>query len=163
MASIPWHEARFAVHGIVAELRVGTAGFAYRIALLRPVGHPLEVAGTVAPYDDLTAIAVWREQRTVTSALTLHYNKAMFILEPCELTRTPARQRITVCEYPDGKVEIQHEGWGRNYNVFDEMPQVKQPAVVDNKHLDAALAMARAMQPAAPHHRKRNNDAPSRR
>ncbi len=118
---------------------------------------------SLAPHDDLTAIMVWREQRTVTSALTLHYNKAMFILKPCELTRALARQRVTVCEYPDGKVEIQHEGRTLPYSVFDKMRQVNQPAVVDNKHLDAALALARQMQAAAPHHRQRNNDAPSRR
>ena len=118
---------------------------------------------SLAPHDDLTAIMVWREQRTVTSALTLHDKKAMFILKPCELTRALARQRVTVCECPDGKVEIQHEGRTLPYSVFDKMRQVNQPAVVDNKHLDAALAMARQMQAAAPHHRQRNNDAPSRR
>ncbi len=114
----------------------------------------------LAPHDDLTAIMVWREQRSVTSTLTLHYNKAMFILEPCDLTRALARQRVTVCEYPDGKVEIQHEGQILPYSVFDKIRQVNQPAVVDNKHLDAALALAKQMQATAPHHRQRNNDAP---
>ena len=128
----------------------------------RPAFDSRDVHRHLAPHDDLTSIMVWREQRTVTSALTLHYNKAMFILEPCELTRALARQRVTVCEYPDGKVEIQHEGRVLPYRVFDKM-RVSQPAVVDNKHLDAALALARQMQAAAPHHRQRNNDAPSRR
>jgi hypothetical protein len=53
---------------------------------------------------------VWREQRTVTAALTLHYNKAVFILEPNEVARKLVRKRVTVCEYPDGRLEIQHEG-----------------------------------------------------
>jgi len=43
------------------------------------------------------------------------------------------------------------------------MRQVNQAAVVDNKRLDAALTMAREMQEMAPHHRQRNNGAPSRR
>ena len=132
-------------------------------ALRGPPSTVRDLHRPLAPHDDLTAIMVWREQRTVTSALTLHYNKAMFILEPCELTRALARQRVTVCEYPDGNVEIQYEGRVLPYSVFDKMRQVNQPAVVDNKHLDAALALARQMQAAAPHHRQRNNDAPSRR
>ncbi|MEJ7935992.1 hypothetical protein WG907_17305 [Sphingobium sp. AN558] len=51
---------------------------------------------------------VWREQRTVTAALTLHYNKAMFILEPSDVRLNLARKRVTVCEYPDGRLEIEH-------------------------------------------------------
>ena len=129
----------------------------------RPAFDSRDLHRPLAPHDDLTAIMVWREQRTVTAALTLHYNKAMFILEPCDMTRALARQRVTVCEYPDGTVEIQHEGRILPYHVFDKMRQVNQAAVVDNKHLDAALALARQMQAAAPHHRQRNNDAPSRR
>ena len=129
----------------------------------RPAFDIRDLHRPLAPHDDLTAIMVWREQRTVTAALTLHYNKAMFILEPCNMTRALARQRVTVCEYPDGTIEIQHEGRILPYRVFDKMRQVNQAAVVDNKHLDAALALARQMQATAPHHRQRNNDAPSRR
>ena len=42
------------------------------------------------------------------------------------------------------------------------MRQVNQAAIVDNKHLDAALEMARMIQQTTPHHRKRNNSEPSR-
>lgn len=119
----------------------------------RDLQRPLE------PHNDLTEKMVWREQRTVTSALTLHYNKTMFILEPCALTRPLTCQRVTVCGNPDGKVDIQHERRVLPCNVFDKMRRVTQPAVVDNKHLDAALALARQMQATAPHHRQRNNSA----
>lgn len=43
------------------------------------------------------------------------------------------------------------------------MRQVNQPATVGNKHLDAALILAKQMQAIMPHHRKRNNVAPARR
>jgi hypothetical protein len=42
------------------------------------------------------------------------------------------------------------------------MRQVNQAAIVDNKHLDAALEMAKLIQATTPHHRKRNNSEPSR-
>ncbi|MBB4640389.1 hypothetical protein [Rhizorhapis suberifaciens] len=45
--------------------------------------------------------------------------------------------------------------------MFDKIRQVNQAAMVENKHLDAALAMARAMQELLP--RKRNNNEPCRR
>jgi hypothetical protein len=45
--------------------------------------------------------------------------------------------------------------------VFDKIRQVNQAAIVDNKHLDAALAMAKLLQEQLPA-RKRNNNEPCR-
>lgn len=129
----------------------------------KPAFDSRDLHRPLAAHDDLRTIMVWREQRTVTAALTLHYNKAMFILEPTAASRKLVRQRVTVCEYPDGTVEIQSDGQVLPYRIFDKMRQVNQAAVVDNKHLDAALALAKQMQAMAPHHRQRNNDAPPRR
>ena len=58
----------------------------------RDVHHPL------AAHENVEAEMVWREERTVTASLALHYNKAMFILEPTPLTRSLARKRVHVCE-----------------------------------------------------------------
>ncbi|WP_294307972.1 ISNCY family transposase [uncultured Sphingomonas sp.] len=123
---------------------------------------PRDLHRPLAIHDDLEAELVWREQRTVTAALTLHYNKAMFILEPSPAARVLARKKVDVCEYPDGRLEIQHEGTALPYRMFDKMRRVNQAAVVDNKHLDAALALARVMHQAQPHHAKRNNNEPAR-
>jgi hypothetical protein len=123
---------------------------------------PRDVHRPLALHDDLQAEMVWREQRTVTQALTLHYNKALFILEPTEISRPLAGKRVDVCEYPDGRLEIRHGDHVLPYRVFDKIRQVNQAAIVENKHLDAALAMAKAMQELLPP-RKRNNNEPSRR
>ena len=129
----------------------------------RPAFDSRDLHRPLAPHDDLRAIMVWREQRSVTSALTLHYNKAMFILEPTEIARKLVRKRVMVCEYPDGRLEIQHEGYILPYRHFDKMRQVRQPTIVENRHLDAALLLAKQIQAIAPHHRQRNNNAPARR
>lgn len=129
----------------------------------RPAFDVRDLHRPLAPHDDLRSIMVWREQRTVTAALTLHYNKVMFILEPTAISKALARKRVTVCEYPDGRLEIEHEGHVLPYRPFDKMRHVNQPAIVENKHLDAALMLAKQMQAIMPHHRKRNNDAPARR
>ena len=123
---------------------------------------PRDVHRPLALHDDLKAEMVWREQRTVTQALTLHYNKALIILEPTEVSRPLAGKRVDVCEYPDGRLEIRHGDEVLPYRGFDKIRQVNQAAIVENKHLDAALAMARAIQEMLPP-KKRNNNEPCRR
>lgn len=123
---------------------------------------PRDLHRPLAPHDDLRAEMVWREFRTVTGALTLHYNKALFILEPNEISCPLAGKRVEVCEYPDGGLEIRHGDHALPYRMFDKIRQVNQAAIVDNKHLDAALLMAKLMQEQLPA-RKRNNNEPGRR
>ncbi|MFC4595519.1 ISNCY family transposase [Sphingobium tyrosinilyticum] len=129
----------------------------------RPAADSRDLHRPLAPRDDLRSVMVWREQRTVTAALTLHYNKVLFLLEPNPFSKELVRKRVDVCEYPDGTVEIRHDGRSLPYSLFDKMPRINQPAIVDNKHLDAALALAKEIQAIAPHHRQRNNYAPARR
>jgi hypothetical protein len=83
---------------------------------------PRDLHRPLAIHENLEAEMVWREQRTVTGALTLHYNKAMFILGPTPVAQGLARKKVDVCEYPDGRLEIQHEGGVLPYRVFDKMP-----------------------------------------
>jgi hypothetical protein len=68
---------------------------------------------------------------------------------------------VPFAEYPDGRLEIQHEGHVLPYRQFDKMRQVKQPVIVENRHLDAALLLAKQIQAITPHHRQRNNNAPT--
>ncbi|QEH78199.1 ISNCY family transposase [Sphingomonas sp. C8-2] len=120
-----------------------------------------DVHRPLALHENLRTEMVWREWRSVTSSLTLHYNKAMFILEPTEISRPLAGKRVEVCEFPDGALEIRHGEHSLPYRVFDKIRQVNQAAIVDNKHLDAALAMAKLLQEQLPA-RKRNNNEPCR-
>src|SRR3546814_7068059 len=112
----------------------------------RPAFDARDLHRPLAPHDDLRSIMVWREQRTVTAALTLHYNKAMFILEPNDVSKKLARKRVPVCEYPDGRLEVQHEGHVLPYRPFDNIWQVHQPANVERRHVDAGLHTTRQIQ-----------------
>ena len=98
----------------------------------------------------------------MSQALALHYNKALFILEPNEISRGLAGKRVEVCEYPDGALEIRHGDHALPYRMHDKLRQVNQAAIVGNKHLDAALLMARLMQEQLPA-RRRNLNEPCRR
>ena len=72
--------------------------------------------------------------------LTLQYDQVMFILEPNEITRPLARQRVTVFDYPDGRLAIKHKGIELPYRIFDKLQQVDQAAIVENKRLGPVLA-----------------------
>src|SRR3954454_8535355 len=59
---------------------------------------------------------------------------------PNEVTRPLARKRVTVFDYPDGRLAIKHNGRELPYRTFDRRQQVNQAAVVENKRLGPVLA-----------------------
>ena len=97
-------------------------------------------APALAGHDDLDDAFAWQEERTVTQNLTLQYDKVLFILEPNEITRPLARKRVTVIDYPDGRLAIRHQGVDLPYRTFDKLRQVNQAAIVENKRLGPDLA-----------------------
>jgi len=55
-----------------------------------------DVHRPLSEHDHLDDAFAWKEERTVSTSLTLQYDKVMFMLEPNEITRPLARQRVTV-------------------------------------------------------------------
>jgi hypothetical protein len=94
----------------------------------------------LGPTDDLDEVLAWKEERTVSNSLTLQYDKVIFILEPTAITRGLARKRVTVVNYPDGRLAIQHNGVDLSYRTFDKLQQVNPAAIVENKRLGPVLA-----------------------
>ena len=94
----------------------------------------------LADHDHLDEAFAWKEERTVSNSLTLQYDQVLFILEPNEVTRPLARRRVTVFDYPDGRLAIKHDGLELPYRIFDRRQQVNQAAVVENKRLGPVLA-----------------------
>lgn len=91
-------------------------------------------------HDHLDDSFAWKEERTVSQNLTLQYDQVLFILEPNEVTRPLARQRVQVYDYPDGRFAIKHKGIELPYKIFDRRQQVDQAAIVENKRLGPVLA-----------------------
>jgi hypothetical protein len=85
----------------------------------------------------------------------------LFILEPNDVTRGLVRKRVTISDYPDGRLVITHNGLPLPYRIFDKVRQVNQGAIVDNKRLSAALAVIKQQQEQAP--QRRSQKAPTRR
>src|SRR3954449_4306961 len=132
----------------------------YNARFAKPARRPEDLHRLLAPHDDLDGALSWREERTVTGSLTLHYNKVLFLLEPTDAARGLARKRVTVHEFPDGRLAIRHKGRDLPYRTFDKLRRVDQAAVVENERLGAVLAHIRDKQ--AETVRRRNSAAPSR-
>jgi transposase len=96
--------------------------------------------------DDLDDAFAWKEERTLSRALTLQYDKVLFILEPSEPAKAAIGKRVTVVDYPDGRLAIRYKGVALAYRTFDKLRQVDQGAIADNKRLSAVLAMIRDQQ-----------------
>jgi len=96
--------------------------------------------------DDLDEILAWREERTVTQNLTLHYDRMMLILEPTPLARSLVRKKVEVVNYPDGRFAVQFDGTSLPYRLFDKIQTVEPGTIVDNKRLSAVLAIVKARQ-----------------
>src|SRR5260221_11017051 len=94
----------------------------------------------VVGHDDLDDAFAWKEDRTVSVNLTLQYDQVLFILEPTGIARSLARKRVTVIDYPDGRLAIRYNGVDLPYRTFDKRPQVNQAAIVENKRLGPILA-----------------------
>ena len=93
-----------------------------------------------ADHDDLDDAFAWKEERSVSVNLTLQYDQVMFILEPNAITRSLARKRVMVIDYPDGRLAIRHNGVDLPYRAFDKRQRVNQAAIVENKRLGPVLA-----------------------
>jgi hypothetical protein len=57
------------------------------------------------------------EGRLATWTMTLRYDEVLFILDPTDLARTLAGNKVVVCDYPDGRLEITHEGTSLPYRI----------------------------------------------
>jgi hypothetical protein len=112
--------------------------------------------------DDLNEILAWREERTVTRNLTLHYDRMMLLLEPTPLARGLVRKKVEIVNYPDGRFAIQFNGVSLPYRMFDKIQTVQPGAIVENKRLGAALAMVKEQQAAYAPHKRRYDPARQR-
>ena len=90
------------------------------------------------------------------------YDKVLFIVEPSETAQAAIGKRVTVVDYPDGRIAIRYRGEELAYRTFDKIRQVNQAAIVDNKRLGGLLEMIKAYQETQPPP-KRTSKAPKRR
>jgi hypothetical protein len=67
----------------------------------------------------------------------------IFILKTGEQAKSAIGKRVTVFDYPDGRLSIRYNGVELGYRTFDKLGQVDQGTIADNKRLGPVLAMIR--------------------
>ena len=131
----------------------------YNARFAKPPANKKDLHRPLRAGDDLDDAFAWKEERMLSRALTLQYDKILFILEPVEQATAAIGKRVTVVDYPDGRLSIRYRGVELAYRTFDKIQQVDQGAIIENKRLGAALAFIREEQlrrepyGAAPKHR----------
>jgi Winged helix-turn helix len=150
-------ELRLAGISTIAAANAWLPGFiaGYNARFGRQPGNAKDLHRPLTAADHLDEILTWREVRTVTNNLTLHYDRMMLLLNPTPFARGLARKKVDVVNYPDGRFTVQFEGMPLPFRVFDKIQTVTPAAIVENKRLGAALAMVKERQASfAPNQRR---------
>ena len=116
----------------------------YNRRFAKPARNDKDLHRPLAPLDDVDSSFAWRVERTVTHSLTVQYDRVMFILKPNDITRVLSRKKVTIYDFPDGRIEVRHQGLALPYRMFDKDRRVDQAAIMDNKRLGPLLALIRA-------------------
>jgi len=96
--------------------------------------------------EDLDSIFSWREQRKLTSNLTLHYERKLYLLQDTPDNRRYAGKYLDVYQFPDGRIEIRAAGISVPYSTYDKLGAIDQGAIVENKRLGHALRISGLVQ-----------------
>ena len=96
--------------------------------------------------EDLDFIFCWRELRKVTKALTLHYERKLYMIADNPANRRFIGKYLEVFQYPDGRIEIRVAGKALPYSVYNKLGQVDPVAIIDNKRLGHTLEVAKLVQ-----------------
>ena len=162
--SLPPRELRLAGVSSIAAANAWLPGFitAYNTRFGRDPANAKDLHRALSRADDLDEILAWREERTVTRNLTLHYDRMMLLLDPTPLARGLAGKKVEVVNYPDGRFAVQFHGTALGFKVFDKIPTVQPGAIVDNKRLSAVLEQIKAQQAAYPARQQRGHVARQR-
>ena len=141
-------ELRLAGVRTLAEGNALLASFVadYNTRFAKPPANAKDLHRPLRASDDVEDAFAWKEDRTLSRALTLQYDKVLFILEPSEQAKAAIGKRVTVVDHPDGRLTIRYKGVELAYRTFDKLRQVDQGAIADHKRLGPILAMIRDQQ-----------------
>ena len=134
----------------------------YNVRFAKAPLLPVDVHRPLQPHEDLDEIFTWQEPRTLSNSLTLQYDKVLYLIEPSRDNNALVGERVTVFDFPDGRIKIRHKGRDLNYREFDRLTHVHQGEVVSHKRLGAMLTFIAEQQQALAHN-KRSVKCPTRR
>ncbi|XUW93146.1 ISNCY family transposase (plasmid) [Burkholderia sp. M6-3] len=132
----------------------------YNARFAKPPRSAFDAHRPLRDDEDLDALLTWRELRRVTKALTVQYDRVLYLLEDTVANRRLIHRYIEVWEYPDGRIEVRADGAALPCVPYDRLAEVDQGAVIGHKRLGHALQVAQALQ--AQRDDRRASGSPSR-
>jgi hypothetical protein len=133
---------------------------AYNARFAKPPKSDFDAHRPLRSDENLEWVLTWREPRKVTKALTVQYDRVMYLLDDTPENRKLIDCYIEVWEYPDGRIEIRADGRVLTSTQYDRLAEIDQGAVVEHKRLSHVLQIAQALQ--AQRDNSRIGKAPSR-
>ena len=118
--------------------------------------------GRCAPGDDLDDAFAWKEERTLSRALTLQYDKVAVHPGAERAGQGGDRQAGHRGRLSRGPAVDPIPGIELAYRTFDKIRQVQQATIVENKQLGAALTFIREKQLRREPDRRSRSTAPAR-
>ena len=139
----------------VSTMEAGNAfvpGFVadFNARFAKPPANSKDLHRPMTDRDDLEDAFTWRAERTLSQSLTLQYDKVMFILDPTEEAQDAIGKRVTVVDFPDGRLALRYKGADLPYRTFDKIRHVNQAAIVENKRLGSLLEIIQEHQKRQP-------------
>lgn len=151
---------------LIAEANAWIDSFleTYNARFSKPPALPVNVHRHLMDYENLddTFTWQWQEQRSLSAALTLQYDKVLYLVDTIRENQQLAGKRVTVIDYPDGRIKIRYDGRDLGYREFDKLTHTHQGEVVPHKRLGAMLALISENQKFPPQE-KRSIKCPTRR
>ena len=133
---------------------------AYNARFAKPPKSTFDAHRPLRDDEHLDLLFTWREPRKVTKALTVQYDRVIYLLDDTPENRKRIHRYLEVWEYPDGRIEIRADGASLPYVPYDRLAQIDQGAVIEHKRLGHALQVAQAIQ--ARRDDRRASGSPSR-
>ncbi len=105
-------ELRLAGISSIADGNTFLPGFVadYNARFGKVPANPKDLHRPMSPRDQLDDEFTWKVDRTLPQSLTLQYDKVLFIVEPSDTAQAAIGKRVTVVDYPDGRIAIRYQG-----------------------------------------------------
>jgi transposase len=133
---------------------------AYNARFEKPPRSTFDAHRPLREDENLDLLMTWRETRRVSKALTVLYDRVLYLLDDTPANRGLIHRYIDVWEYPDGRIEIRADGKALDCRRYDKLAEVDQGAVIEHKRLAHALQVAQTLQ--AQRDDRRISGSPSR-
>ena len=157
-------ELRLAGISSITAANAWLPGFiaAYNTSFGRDPANAKNLHRPLAQADDLDEILAWREERTVTRNLTLHYDRMMLLLDPNISGPSLGAPEGGSGELPGRPVRGSVQRSNARFQGVDKIQTVQPGAIVDNKRLSAVLEQVKAHQATYPARQQRGHVARQR-